>query len=361
MSDLEVKIREINSAVNLIKIIHYACESFYIVKDRPVQICCIAISDIRTGQETTFSLTDYQGNSELDLLNDYYKYLSQSRDSKYVHWNMNSSEFGFDAIDKRYKFLTSIEPPYKVPNENKYDLDEIIEFAYGADFADHPKLSTLAVINGFVKRHFLSGKEESEKFSNGEFGDIKRSTLEKTKAIKLFFTKFREGSLETKHSGPKLKFAGEKIDAVKIIIELSQRFKIISRQLKNRHAQRPTLEINDEYDFQDLFNSLLKVFFDDVRAEEWTPSYAGGNKRTDFLLPEFGIAIELKHSRASMSQKDLGDQLVIDIENYKRHPSVRIIICLVIDYENHILNPAGIERDITYVKDKYSVVTKIFV
>jgi REase_DpnII-MboI len=355
MSDLEVKIREIGGAENLLKIIHYACESFFIVKDRPVKICCIAIIEV------VFSLTDYQGNSEESLLNDFYKYLSQSRDGKYIHWNMNSSEFGFEAIDKRFKYITGNEPPYKVPNDNTYDLDEIIEFSYGDDFSDHPKMSTLAVINGFKKRHFLSGKEESEKFENGEFGDIKRSTTEKTRAIKMLLDKFRDGSLETKHSGPKIKFAGEKIDAVKTIIELSQRFKVISRQLKKRHAARPTLEINDEYDFQDLFNTLLKVFFDDVRAEEWTPSYAGGNKRTDFLLPEFGTAIELKHSRPTMSQKDLGDQLVIDIENYKQHPSVRIIVCLVIDYDGYILNPTGIERDVTYVKDKYSVITKILV
>jgi hypothetical protein len=60
-----------------------------------------------------------------------------------------------------------------------------------------------------------------------------------------------------------------------------------------------------------------------------------------------------------MSTKELGDQLVIDMENDKLHPSVRIIICLVFDPSGHILNPAGIETDLTGVREKYTIVTKI--
>ena len=143
------------------------------------------------------------------------------------------------------------------------------------------------------------------------------------------------------------------------MLELGNRFKAVSRQLRHRHASRSTIEIKDEYDFQDLFHALLRVFFEDVRAEEWTPSYAGGNKRTDFLIPAHNIAIELKHSRASMSTKDLGDQLVVDIVNYKTHPSVRIIVCLVFDPEGYIINPAGIEKDLSGVNNGYIIAAKI--
>lgn len=55
------------------------------------------------------------------------------------------------------------------------------------------------------------------------------------------------------------------------------------RQMRNRHDNRPTIDVNDEYDVQDLLHVFLRLYFDDVRAEEWTPSYAGSaSRRTSF-------------------------------------------------------------------------------
>ena len=44
--------------------------------------------------------------------------------------------------------------------------------------------------------------------------------------------------------------------------------------------------MEDEYDVQDLFHALLTIYFEDIRKEEWSPSYAGGASRMDFLLPD---------------------------------------------------------------------------
>ena len=57
----------------------------------------------------------------------------------------------------------------------------------------------------------------------------------------------------------------------------------VVRQLSHRYANRTTIEINDEYDVQDLFHALLTLYFDDIRNEEWTPSYAGACARHDFI------------------------------------------------------------------------------
>ena len=62
------------------------------------------------------------------------------------------------------------------------------------------------------------------------------------------------------------------------------RFHKIARQLQSRYNHRDTLTIDDEYDVQDLLHALLQLYFDDIRAEEWTPSYAGKCARVDFLL-----------------------------------------------------------------------------
>ena len=73
-------------------------------------------------------------------------------------------------------------------------------------------------------------------------------------------------------------------DTDEVLERIFQKFHRVARQLRNRHNGRPTLDVNDEYDVQDLLHALLKMYFDDVRPEEWTPSYAGKSARMDFLL-----------------------------------------------------------------------------
>ena len=70
------------------------------------------------------------------------------------------------------------------------------------------------------------------------------------------------------------------------IATLAERFHAVVRRLRDRRENRPTLDVNDEYDVQDLFHEVLTIHFDDIRKEEWAPTYAGGASRMDFLLPE---------------------------------------------------------------------------
>src|SRR5690606_29458864 len=53
------------------------------------------------------------------------------------------------------------------------------------------------------------------------------------------------------------------------IPKLLNSFHNVARQLLNRHSSRETLKIDDEYDVQDLLHSLLRIQFDDIRAEEY--------------------------------------------------------------------------------------------
>ena len=75
------------------------------------------------------------------------------------------------------------------------------------------------------------------------------------------------------------------------------RFHLVAKQLRDRHDARNTLDIEDEYDVQDLLHSLLRIFFDDIRPEEYTPSYAGKSSRMDFLLKGYDTVIEVKMTR----------------------------------------------------------------
>jgi hypothetical protein len=183
--------------------------------------------------------------------------------------------------------------------------------------------------------------------------------IEKTKLIGFLAKLFLDGRIETKTSGRLLPFAGEQLDSVQVITTLAQRTLLVQRQLLQRHGNRETLKVQDEYDAQDLFHSLLRVFVNDIRQEEFSPSYAGTSKRIDFVLPEYGLAIELKHSRTTLTHKELGQELIIDIASYTIHPSVRHLVCIVFDSDGHIQNPRGVERDLSGVKEKLLVTVRI--
>lgn len=144
-----------------------------------------------------------------------------------------------------------------------------------------------------------------------------------------------------------------------ILKNLFERFHIIARQLLRRYSNRQTLSITDEYDVQDLLHALLKEHFDDVRPEEWTPSYAGNCNRMDFLLIQEKIAIEVKMTRKGLGDKELGAQLIIDIAKYQSHPNCRCLYCFVYDPEGIIRNPRGIEKDLAELGKGFLV--KVFI
>lgn len=146
---------------------------------------------------------------------------------------------------------------------------------------------------------------------------------------------------------------------VDFVERICVRFHGVVRQLRERHDDRPPLSIEDEYDVQDLLHALLALGFDDIRPEEWTPSYAGGTSRVDFLLKQEQIIVEAKKTRKGLGAKEVGEQLIIDIKKYGEHPACKTLICFVYDPEGRIKNPRGIENDLTRTHDGIEV--KVFI
>ncbi|WP_460732437.1 PD-(D/E)XK nuclease domain-containing protein [Lysobacter tyrosinilyticus] len=131
------------------------------------------------------------------------------------------------------------------------------------------------------------------------------------------------------------------------VLMIASRFHAVATQLRRRYGGRASLEIEDEYDVQDLLHALLKLDFDDVRPEEYSPSKGGASSRLDFLLKQQKMVIEAKMASQSLTDKKIGEQLIVDIERYRAHPDCERLVCLVYDPHHHIRNPVGLERDLS--------------
>lgn len=145
-----------------------------------------------------------------------------------------------------------------------------------------------------------------------------------------------------------------------IIYRLCERFHRVVKQLRKRHDKRKTLDVNDEYDVQDLLHALLRIYFDDIRPEEWTPSYAGGSSRMDFFLKNEKIVIEIKKTRKGLEDNELGKQLIVDIAKYQAHPDCKTLVCFVYDPEGRITNPTGIQDDLESREREIEVILYIY-
>lgn len=146
---------------------------------------------------------------------------------------------------------------------------------------------------------------------------------------------------------------------IDIVIKICLNFHRAILQMKKRHDKRPSIDINDEYDVQDILHTFLKLHFDDIRPEEWTPSYAGSASRVDFLLKQEKIIIEVKKTRTKLRDREVGEQLIIDIDRYKSHPNCDTLICFVYDPDSLINNPVGLENDLNRKTDELNVITII--
>ena len=158
---------------------------------------------------------------------------------------------------------------------------------------------------------------------------------------------------------PAIQKAEDPQRAFKAVQSLCLRFHAVVRQLRSRYDERPTFDVEDEYDVQDLLHALLRLHFDDIRPEEWTPSYAGKSTRMDFLLKKEKVVIEVKKTRKGLDARRLGEELIIDMAHYQNHADCKTLICFVYDPESRIANPSGLESDL--FRDNSDLIVRVII
>ena len=133
--------------------------------------------------------------------------------------------------------------------------------------------------------------------------------------------------------------------------------------LSHRRKGAKSLSFQNEYDVQDLLHAMLRPWVADVRAEEFTPSYAGTSTRMDFLLPKHSVVVETKVVRDSTHAKKLGDELIIDISHYAVHPDCDRLWCIIYDPDRLIKNVGGLISDLEgdHSNDSNKVMVRVVV
>lgn len=144
-------------------------------------------------------------------------------------------------------------------------------------------------------------------------------------------------------------------DPVDALRKVCLRFHAVARQLRLRKDYRTTLEVEDDYDLHDLLCALLKLEFDEVGADEWTPPYAGGSTRTTLLLNRDRIAVVAKKTRSGLTTKELAEQVAADTAHYASRKPCAHLFCFIYDPEGRIGSPTRLETDLTSVSDSFTV------
>jgi DpnII restriction endonuclease len=138
---------------------------------------------------------------------------------------------------------------------------------------------------------------------------------------------------------------------IELVERISRGFGEFLFPLARRQQGRPPIVMEDEYDVQDFLHGLLRVFFDDVRPEDFSPERAGARSRIDFVLKQERIVVEAKMTRAGLGAAKVGEQLIVDIERYRSHPDCDALVALIYDPERHIPNRRTLETDLSGERD----------
>ena len=208
--EAEEKFKLIKKDRNKVYIIHYSCESFIKHQDKTPRIASIAIRNYGSNQTISFSINkvaevnkvelkdieNRYNELEKEMLDEYFQFIKDHRDYYYVNWNMRDTNYGFPAIQHRYKVLNGSSIVH-LDESRLLDLSKLLIDYYGVDYIDNPRLSKLMEKNNISGNSFLTGEEEAECFDNKEYIKLNRSTLKKVDIIYNILNRQINGVLKT--------------------------------------------------------------------------------------------------------------------------------------------------------------------
>lgn len=128
----------------------------------------------------------------------------------YIHWNMQSIVFGFEALEHRYRVITQ-EEPFHVPDLHKINLNDFLKLKYGEKYVPHPRMQNLMKLNDGTPQGFLTGQDEVTAFVQRQYINLYKSSSEKCRWLAWIYNRSLNGKLRTMNSSllQKAVFVGE--------------------------------------------------------------------------------------------------------------------------------------------------------
>jgi hypothetical protein len=203
---------KLDNASRKVLIIHYSCESFYDKAGFTPRVTCIGILNRENNESLVFSIhlhaqilhKDIRNLPAADLdaiekqmLDEFAAYVRDHMNYVWIHWNMRSANYGFQAISNRYRILGG--DTISIPDTNKLDLPKVLGQLYTYGFEKHKpfgQLLNLAARNRVSNRDALPGIEEAKAFEDGNFLNLQMSTMRKVEIIDRLLTAQDNGTLK---------------------------------------------------------------------------------------------------------------------------------------------------------------------
>lgn len=216
MTELRDFFREITRHPERFYLVHYSSQSLYDegVDGLSPRITSIVIMHYSTEQTISFAthavaeslhiakddvLENYD-KIEKALLSRFYEFVRDRREKYWVHWNMRNLTYGFEHLEHRYRTLCGSEPPH-IPIEVRLNLSDILKGRYGPDYAEHPRLKNLMLLNGPLDNRFLDGADEANSFKLKEYIRMNSSTISKVEFFRSVIDRAKRGKLRVKGKG----------------------------------------------------------------------------------------------------------------------------------------------------------------
>jgi hypothetical protein len=120
------------------------------------------------------------------------------------------------------------------------------------------------------------------------------------------------------------------------------------------------IDLQNEYDFQNLFYLTVKPWLPGLAREDITIRYDEQEKKADFNLLDNQLIWELKHVKDANTKAAVIKTLPGLSRFYSAHPNVRVAIFAILVDKNVDLDDAKWEADFSFVENQPEVWTRIF-
>lgn len=198
--------------------IHYARQNcFSDAYEKGPRVVAIGAMNANSEQFVVFSLkksADKQGKSffelsdsekdiiESSMLQDFFEYVENNKDKVWLHWNMKNNNFGFSAIEDRFRMLNG--NPIHFEEGKLINISVLLKKKYGINYAKDNiwngktmgRMYDIFILNQITDSNILDGEREIIEYIVKNITSIEQSVLGKLKAFKIIMEKTADNVLK---------------------------------------------------------------------------------------------------------------------------------------------------------------------